>query len=286
MKRTTTEYYHNLQTTLPNRIWRDKKERLNLPIKKLATGCAVFVTMIALAGVTFEASARDTAAFAAVGSVDAGTAGQLDVPAVSLPLSDQGYGLSSAPVIVGLPVDEIQIADRRERRDRDGRRDRAGEIRRHETAGIIDLVPGAERGTITQPLLRGTIATTGQEVYFVITDASDQDFAEMFGAIRADSLEEAPEAAVEYAEFINGEWYFFEDPGLVARFDPNTGEALPPVANPNYSPLKRFEWNGEMVTANVPFVKWGDDPGQQLLIDRGGCDPLIRSNPPVAFLRR
>ena len=57
-------------------------------------------------------------------------------------------------------------------------------IERHETAGIVVLVPGADRGTITQPLLTGMIASTGQEVLFVITDASDKDFAEMFGAVR------------------------------------------------------------------------------------------------------
>ncbi len=159
----------------------------------------------------------------------------------------------------------------------------AAGIERHETAGIVDLVPGAARGTIAQPLLTGTIASTGQEVLFVITDASDSDFAEMFGTIRADSLAEAPDAAVETAVFDDGSWTFFEDPGLVVRFDPNTGEALPPVANPNYSPLKRIEWEGELVTVNVPFVKWGDQPGQQLLIDQGGCDPLIRRNPPSPF---
>lgn len=37
------------------------------------------------------------------------------------------------------------------------------------------------------------------------------------------------------------------------------------------------------MTVNVPFVKWGDDPGQELLIDQGGCDPLIRSNQPSPF---
>ena len=118
---------------------------------------------------------------------------------------------------------------------------------------------------------------------FVITDASDKDFAEMFGAIRANSLEKAPDATVETAIFDNGSWTFFEDAGLVARFHPSTGEVLPPVTNPNYSPLKRIEWNGKTVTVNVPFVKWGDEPGQQLVIDRGGCDPLMRSNPPSAF---
>ena len=97
------------------------------------------------------------------------------------------------------------------------------EIERHETAGIVDLVPGEARGTITQPLLTGTIALTGQEVLFVMSDASDKDVAEMFGVIRADSLQGAPDAAVETAIFDNGRWTFFEDPGLVARFDPLTG---------------------------------------------------------------
>ena len=157
-------------------------------------------------------------------------------------------------------------------------------IQRHQTASVDDLVPGADRGTITQPLLQGTIATTGQDVRFVITDVSDKDFAEMFGTVRADALEEAPDAAVEIAVFDDetGAWTFFNDPGLVVRFD-GGGNALPPVANPNYSPLKRFEWNGKTITANVPFVKWGDGPGQQLVVDEGGCDPLIRSNPPSPF---
>ena len=61
------------------------------------------------------------------------------------------------------------------------------------------------------------------------------------------------------------------------------GDKVFPVANSNYSPLKRIDWEGEIVTVNVPFVKWGDAPGQQLLIDFGGCDPLIRSNPPSPF---
>ena len=87
------------------------------------------------------------------------------------------------------------------------------QIERHETAGTVDLVPGAERGTITQPLLTGTIAYTGQEVLFIITDASDKDFADMFGAIRADSLAEAPAAAVENAVYDDGEWTFHEDAG-------------------------------------------------------------------------
>ena len=156
------------------------------------------------------------------------------------------------------------------------------EIKRHESASTIDLVPGAERGTITQPLLTGTIASTGQTVYFVMTDASDQDFADLFGVIRADSLEEAPDDAVETAVFDNGDWTFYNDAGLVARLD-GAGNALGPVANTDYSPLKRISWNGETVTVNVPFIKWGDDPGQQILVDESGIDPLIRKNAPSPF---
>lgn len=156
-------------------------------------------------------------------------------------------------------------------------------VERHQSSGIVNLIPGEERGTITQPLQIGTIEPTGQTVYFVIADASDKKFARKFGAIRADSLEEAPAAAVETAIFKKGKWTFFEDPGLVNRFDPETGEALPPVANPNYSPLKRIRWKGRTVIVNAPFVRWGDGPGQQILIDEGGCDPLIRRNPPSPF---
>ena len=51
------------------------------------------------------------------------------------------------------------------------------EIEDHQAAGVVDLVPGAARGTIRQPLVSGMIASTGAEVLFVVTDASDADFA-------------------------------------------------------------------------------------------------------------
>jgi len=157
-----------------------------------------------------------------------------------------------------------------------------GGIERHESVGIVNLVAGADRGTITLPLIKGTITSTGEDVYFVLSDVSDEDFASQYGGIPSDALSEAPEEAVEQAMFEDGVWTFFEDPGLVARFDAE-GSVSPPVANPNYSPLKRFEWNGKTVTANVPFIKWGDEPGQQIIVDLGGCDPLIRSNAPSPF---
>ena len=126
---------------------------------------------------------------------------------------------------------------------RGGRGGGQWKVKRHETAGVVELVPGAERGTIKQPLLMGKIVSSmeqaEQKVYFVITDASDKDFAEMFGTVRAHSLEEAPDAAI----FDRGEWTFFNDPGLVAHFEGD--EAKGPVANPHYSPLKRIIWDGK-----------------------------------------
>ena len=149
-------------------------------------------------------------------------------------------------------------------------------ITRHETGSIIDLQPGADRGTQTLSLSTGTISSTGQEVLFVITDASDEDFAEEFGVIRANLLAEAPDDAVEEAIFQDGNWTFSEAPGLVARFD-ESGDLLPPLANPDYSPLKRITWNGKVVTVNAPFIKWGEGEGQQLIVDHGGCDQHRRS---------
>ncbi|MFQ5673024.1 MAG: hypothetical protein ACE5G9_08010 [Nitrospinales bacterium] len=55
-----------------------------------------------------------------------------------------------------------------------------------------------------------------------------------------------------------------------------------PMAS-NFSPLKRLRWNGKDVTVNVSYVQWGDKPNQRLIVDKGGCDPLIRKNPPNPF---
>ena len=154
----------------------------------------------------------------------------------------------------------------------------------------LDLSSGVlpARGTITQRLSRGIIDSTGAECWFVISDASDKDFAEDFGAIRADALEDVPDSAVDVVHFdaASGMWHFPEDAGLTVRLAAG-GKALPPVANPRYSPLKRFVWNScddsETVTANMPLVVWGTAAGQSLVTDQGGCDPLIRVNPPSPF---
>ena len=153
----------------------------------------------------------------------------------------------------------------------------------HQDVVALELVPGAQRGSITQRLHTGTLATTGATVYFVISDASDKKFARKFGAIRADSLEEADPDAIENAIFKGGKWTFFQSAGQVAHFDTESGRAVGPVANPEYSPLKRIRWRGKTVIVNVPFVSWGDGAGERMEVDSGGCDPLIRSNPPSPF---
>lgn len=57
-----------------------------------------------------------------------------------------------------------------------------------------------------------------------------------------------------------------------------------PVANPSYSPLKRIQWRGKTVVVNVPFIQWGDAPGQKMVTDFGGCDVLFRSHQPNPFM--
>ncbi|MBX2802152.1 MAG: hypothetical protein KTR31_31010 [Myxococcales bacterium] len=152
-------------------------------------------------------------------------------------------------------------------------------IEHHQEAGVVDLEIGSPRGTITYPLHAGTLSSTGQTVYFIVSDASDDDLADDFGAIHAPELQDAPDAVRELAQLDDGAFVFDHDPGLVAHLDA-LGGLVAPVANPEYSPIKEFTWDGDTVLANINFVWWGNEPGQQLLIDEGGCDPLIRSNPP------
>jgi hypothetical protein len=140
-----------------------------------------------------------------------------------------------------------------------------------------------ERGTITQRMERGIIDSTGADCWFVISDASDKDFADEFGAIRADELDDAPDSSVNdiFLDENTGLWHFPEDAGYTSRFDGDV--PMLPVANEAYSPIKRFLYQDEIVTANMPLVVWGTQAGQSLLIDKGGCDDLVRSNPPSPF---
>lgn len=154
------------------------------------------------------------------------------------------------------------------------------------TAALVDLRAGARRGKVSYPLYKGTLERTGAGVYFVLAEASDREFASAFGVPHVPRLGAVhPEGVEEGTRLVDGErWIFPQDPGLVVRLG-TTGEIESLAPNPAYSPLKRLEWKKDReVIVNVPFVKWGDDRGQSILIDRGECDPLIRKAPPSRFL--
>ena len=157
-----------------------------------------------------------------------------------------------------------------------------GPITMHSEFASIELeFPGAERGAIKLPMRKGLVGD--RLVWFVLSDTSDEEFAEEEGTIFAHSLAEAPDSVIEEASFDNGRWVFNELPGTTTHFDPDTGELVTPVANTEYSPLKRITWRDREIIVNVPFIVWGDGPGEALLVDRGGCDPLIRRNSPSPF---
>lgn len=144
------------------------------------------------------------------------------------------------------------------------------------TAAVVDLKAGARRGKVTYPLYQGTIGSTGAKVYFVLSEASDQAFARDFGVLHAPNLDTVSANGVETGASVSGAgvWVFAQDAGRVTHRDA-AGAVQPAVTNDRYSPLKRIKWKNRTVTVNIPFVKWGDQPGQQLPIDRGGCDPRI-----------
>lgn len=169
----------------------------------------------------------------------------------------------------------------------------------HATSGeiigdILAPVPGdgepLNRVEYKLKLYKGKLAKNQADVYFVITDASNRDFAERFGAVYSGILGTSSLDAVEQASFRDngqdGKWTFFSDPGRVSR--KVGGQVRPPVGNDEYSPIKQITYDpdgpgGEpstQVLVNASFIKWGDGPGQTLLIDKGGCDELIRRNPP------
>lgn len=151
-------------------------------------------------------------------------------------------------------------------------------------AAIVALNAGMVRGKITYPLYQGTLAGAGGHVYFVLSDSSDQDFAREFGVMYSGRLAEVNNSGVEDGTTLSrgGNWVFKQHPGLLPHRDEN-GQIRPGKSNSDYSSLKRIRWKNRDIIINAPFVKWGDQPGQQLIIDHGGCNPLIRRAPPNRF---
>lgn len=159
---------------------------------------------------------------------------------------------------------------------------------------LLAPVPGdgvtSSRVEYKLKLYKGKLDRSNKDVYFVITDASNKEFATRFGVNYSEILGQSSIDAVEDADFIDdgidGEWLFFSDPGRVTRSV--AGQIRPPSGNDAYSPLKKISFDPDgsgsgtpiQIIVNVPFIKWGNGLGQTLLIDTGGCDELIRKNPP------
>lgn len=159
------------------------------------------------------------------------------------------------------------------------------------TTAVEELKAGDPRGKITYPLHQGTIASTGTKAYFVLTEASDPEFAEEFGILHAPRLGGADvNKAVEADATLgkDGRWTFQKDPGRVPQ---DNGTSAPPstISNESYSPLKEVKWKAKddrTLIVNAPFVKWGEAPDQQLLVDQGDQDTRAedRENPLDRYL--
>ncbi|CAH1780542.1 unnamed protein product [Owenia fusiformis] len=157
-----------------------------------------------------------------------------------------------------------------------GRVELDARITTHGTPLGVNLIPGEDIGTITQALHVGKFGS--RKIYFTVTDVSHKEWAEKYSTVFSPVLADAPDEACELDATYNSRtetFTFTRDAGFVARIV--NGKSVGPVGNPDYSPLKRVVINGETITLNMPFVKWGDEDGQMLIVDNGGCDPLIRS---------
>jgi hypothetical protein len=166
-----------------------------------------------------------------------------------------------------------------------------------------------ERGLVTYPLYHGTIAATGNRVFFVLSDISEQGLAEEWGVLHARTFPDAFDEGVEDgATYSNGEWVFQQDPGRMVHEDCDdpaaiddpgdqwnsdcivragdgsdfvAGESAQP--NLDYSPLKRVNYEGREVFVNAPFIQWGPHEAERIKVDTGGCRKDIRMSLPNPF---
>ena len=86
----------------------------------------------------------------------------------------------------------------------------------------VNLIPGAERGTLTYGLFKARLQ--GRDVFFTVTDASDESVADLFGAITSNVLKDAPDSACEMDVIATRQGdsgpislEFQQDPGFVGR---------------------------------------------------------------------
>ena len=194
-------------------------------------------------------------------------------------------------------------------------------IRNHSNGGVeIDVVPGEDRGVATSKLVKGRLIPHNHnklkqndplfnphvpkdesDVYFVISDASDREFAEEFNATWAPGLDfglknlnDGVENYLDDRQFGYDErtdqWRFKWHPGHVATGDPAILGASGPGGawgTQQYAPLKVIRWKGRTVVVNAPFISWGDPAkGHQLVVDSfegqgNGCFENIRAAMPL-----
>ncbi|TPV92602.1 MAG: hypothetical protein B7733_24930 [Myxococcales bacterium FL481] len=128
-----------------------------------------------------------------------------------------------------------------------------------------------ERGTITMPLqVAVNEDDDGNEtdVYFFVSEVSDEDLAAQFGVGYMGALDGAgapPAGSVSPATYTNDTWRFFGDlPNPI----PTAGDNSPAQDQANtYTPVREVIIGGETVYFNIAFVAWGDDPWEKLRID-------------------
>jgi hypothetical protein len=136
------------------------------------------------------------------------------------------------------------------------------------TIAIGDALNGTEdeRGWVEIPLRKGIMKDyNDREVWFVLHDMSIKSFAEEFGVAYAGALHHISDAALGELATYNAdteEWEFYDD------FPNPVGLAAEQNAANNYSPYRRILIDGQHVIVNSFFVKWGDEPYEQLRIDK------------------
>jgi len=127
-----------------------------------------------------------------------------------------------------------------------------------------------------------------REVWYFWHDVSDEAIADEYNKVFAGRLSRTPEAAMSEADWDpeTGTFIFHGDlPNPVLRAHPDfqdypdsTSNGPPQLATNDYSPLRQVEIDGKQVVVNAFFLKWGDEPWEQLRIDEN-CDP----NDPDSF---
>jgi hypothetical protein len=142
------------------------------------------------------------------------------------------------------------------------------------TAGSLDQ----DAGTLTLPLYKGRL-TTGETVWYVLTDTTDRENAEALGLNFSSKLQYADSsggAAVRTARYINenGETILVFDqgsvdfspihsvtPGAAPNFFPPAAFQPGSVGDADYSPLVRIENAGGHIY-NAPIVAFNVDDSQ------------------------